>query len=307
MTTLAMAMAPGLSRRLFSPDQWRRLHELLDVTKDHSEAEVLLTSWGAPTLDEAYLRHSPGLRAVVHAAGTVKGFVTDAVWDRGIAVTSATAANAIPTAEFAAAMILLATKRTFLVRDRFRQERVIPAFDPTVGAYGRTVGIVGAGRVGRHVMRLLEPTDLRIVVSDPFHPDGVALDDLMAMSDVVSVHAPALLETHHLIDRRRLALMRDGATLVNTARGWCVDHEALTDELVSGRLHAVLDTTEPEPLPADSPLWELPNVVLTPHMAGSTGVELQRLAEVALEELARFVAGEPFAHAIERDELPYLA
>ena len=307
MTKVVLAMAPGLSRRLFSPDQWRRLHDLVEVTKDPSEAEVLLTSWGAPALDEPFLQSTPALRAVIHAAGTVKGFVTEAVWDRGISVTSATAANAIPTAEFAAAMILLATKNTFLVRDRFRENRAMPPFDPTVGAYQRTVGIVGAGRVGRHVMRLLEPTDLRIVVSDPFHPDGIALDDLMATSDVVSIHAPALLETHHLIDRRRLALMRDGMTLVNTARGWCVDHDALTDELVSGRLHAVLDTTDPEPLPADSPLWDLPNVVLTPHMAGSSGVELHRLAEVAVEELTLFVAGYPFVHAIERDELPYLA
>ncbi|NEE43366.1 hydroxyacid dehydrogenase, partial [Streptomyces sp. SID8455] len=87
--------------------------------------------------------------------------------------------------------------------------------------------------------------------------------------DVVSIHAPELPQTRHLFDAGRLALMRDGATLVNTARGSLVDTDALVKELVSGRIDAVLDHTEPEVLPVDSPLYDLPNVLLTPHIAGS--------------------------------------
>jgi phosphoglycerate dehydrogenase-like enzyme len=135
----------------------------------------------------------------------------------------------------------------------------------------------------------------------------VELDELLRRADVVSLHAPATAETHHLIDRRRLALMRDGSTLINTARGWLVDHEALTEELRSGRLDAVIDTTEPEILPADSPLYDLANVFLTPHIAGAMGGETHRLGALAVEEIGRLARGEPLQYAIRRDQLARLA
>jgi phosphoglycerate dehydrogenase-like enzyme len=101
-----------------------------------------------------------------------------------------------------------------------------------------------------------------------------------------------------MLDARRLALLADGATLINTARGSLVDMEALTKELTSGRIDAVLDVTEPEILPADSPLYDLPNVLLTPHIAGSMGGELRRLAHSALDELDRYSRGLPFTHPV---------
>src|SRR5205823_13361354 len=135
---------------------------------------------------------------------------------------------------------------------------------------------------GRRVIALLRPFDFDVVVSDPSLDQAQArelgvqlaeLDDLLRASHIVSLHAPSLPSTHQLIDRRRLGLMRDGATLINTARGALVDQAALSDELVAGRINAVLDVTEPWVLPADSPLCSLPNVVLTPHIAGALGVE----------------------------------
>jgi len=130
---------------------------------------------------------------------------------------------------------------------------------------------------------------------------------LVATSDVVSLHAPALLETHHMIDARRLALMPHGATLINTARGWLVDADALEKELVAGRIFAVIDTTEPEVLPEASPLYDLPNVFLTPHVAGAMGTETQRMAELAVDEIERYARGEPFHYAIRREDLPRIA
>jgi phosphoglycerate dehydrogenase-like enzyme len=124
---------------------------------------------------------------------------------------------------------------------------------------------------------------------------------------VVSLHAPSLPETRRLLDRRRLALLRDGAVLVNTARGALVDGEALATELVSGRIDAVIDTTDPELLPADSPLYELPNVFLTPHIAGAMGRETRRLAQLALDELERLARGEPLAHEVRLEDLPHIA
>ena len=133
------------------------------------------------------------------------------------------------------------------------------------------------------------------------------LDDLFGWADVVSVHAPQLPETRHLVDGRRLARMRDGAWLVNTARGSIVDTDALTRECVSGRLCAFIDTPEPEPLPPESPLYDLPNVVLTPHIAGSLGPEATRLGDVAVAEVRRFLAGEPLLHEVRAADLERIA
>ena len=137
--------------------------------------------------------------------------------------------------------------------------------------------------------------------------EKVELDELLRRSDVVSLHAPSLPETQHLLDARRLALLRDGAILINTARGALVDGDALAAELVAGRIDAVIDTTDPEILPADSPLYELPNVFLTPHIAGAMGTETQRMADLALDEIERLAKGEPLAHEVRREDLARIA
>ncbi|MFE9696650.1 hydroxyacid dehydrogenase [Streptomyces sp. NPDC006270] len=275
------------------------------------EAEVLFTGWGCPLLGPAALSAMPRLRAVVHAAGSVKHHITQGVWDRGIVVSTAATANAFPVAEYTVAAILFANKRVLESARVYREKRSrVNLFDrfPDVGNYRRTVGIVGASRIGRRVVELLRPYDLRVLVHDPYLDEAAArvlgversdLDALVAESDVVSVHAPALPETRHLLDGPALALMRDGATLVNTARGSLVDTDALVRELVTGRLNAVLDHTEPEVLPPDSPLYDLPNVLLTPHIAGSQGGELHRLADAAVDELERYAQGLPFAHPVD--------
>src|SRR5258708_6351912 len=166
------------------------------------------------------------------------------------------------------------------------------------------------------VIELLTPFDFRIQVFDPFlaaaeaHALGVdivELDTLMATSDLVSLHAPSTPATQGMIDRRRLALMRSGAILVNTARGALVDQDALIDETRSGRIDAIIDVTEPDVLPPDSPLYDIPNVFLTPHIAGSQGSETQRMTDIVLDELARYVGGEPLHHQVAFDALERLA
>lgn len=275
-----------------------------------ADAEVLLASWGAPALDDALLAAAPRLRAVVYAAGSVKGLVTEACWRRGIAVSSGAWANALPVAEYTVAAVLFAGKRVLEIRDAYRRTRVAHGWReryPDIGNHRRTVGLVGASQIGRRVIELLRPYDLDVVVHDPYlgraEADALGvratgLEELCAVSDTVSVHAPQLPSTEGMFDARLLKLMRDGATFVNTSRGALVDTAALTAELVTGRLHAVLDVTDPEPLPPDSPLYDLPNVLLTPHIAGSMGNEQDRLAHSALDELARYAAGRPFRHAV---------
>ena len=330
---LVLSMAPVLTPELFSPALHARLAELANVldpepltrfdderaAKLLAEAEVLLTGWGCPRIDAAVLDRAPNLRAIFHAAGTVKGHVDETVWERGVRVCSAAAANAVPVAEYTVAAILLAGKRAFQLQRRYRELRGFRLWArevPPIGNLGRTVGIVGASRIGRLVLDWLRPFDFVRLVSDPTlsaaeaHTLGaecVPLDELLQRSDIVSLHAPLLPETRGMIDRRRLGLLRDGAVLINTARGALVDGDALGEVLVAGRIDAVIDTSEPEILPADSPLYDLPNVFLTPHIAGAMGVETQRLSALALDELERFASGAPLLHEVHREDLARIA
>ncbi len=330
--TVVLAMAAALTPDLFGPPERARLAALAEVPDPEPlarfdderaarllpRAEVLLTGWGCPRIDAVLLARAPRLRAVVHAAGTVKGHVDPECFAR-LRVSSAAAANAIPVAEFTVAAILLAGKRAFRLQRRYRELRGFRLWRnevPPLGNLGRTVGVVGASRIGRLVLERLRAFDFERLVYDPFLAPGearalgaeaVALDELLRRSDVVSLHAPSLPETRHLLDRRRLALLRDGAILVNTARGALVDGDALRDELVAGRIDAVLDTTEPEVLPADSPLYDLPNVFLTPHIAGAMGTETRRLAGLALDEIERLARSEPLAHEVRLEDLARIA
>ncbi|MFH8567077.1 hydroxyacid dehydrogenase [Streptomyces sp. NPDC017993] len=333
--TLLLSMGPGIADRLLAERHHTRLaalartdHRLVaqelaeptpEVAAALAEVEVLLTCWGAPQLTARVLSAAPRLRAVIHAAGSVKHHVTEACWARGITVSSAAAANALPVAEYTLAMILLANKQVLHSARRHRTLRAPHDWQRELagaGNYRRTVGIIGASRIGRRVIDLLRPFDLRVLLHDPYVDTAeasalgvglVPLDVLCADSDIVSVHAPELPATHHLLGTRELARMPDGATLINTSRGSLVDEAALLPELVSGRLNAVLDVTEPEVPPAASPLYELPNVLLTPHIAGSLGTELHRMTDQALDELERYASGLPFAHTVLPESLHHSA
>ncbi|MRG61221.1 hydroxyacid dehydrogenase [Agromyces sp. CFH 90414] len=328
-----IAMQPEVFALQFDPHRLGRLEQLVDLLlpgiADLDDAatagvlgrvEVLVTSWGAPALTADRLDRMPALRAVFHAAGTVRPLTTDAFWHRGIRITSAADANAIPVAEFTFASIVLAGKRAqFLAREpRAHLGDRGGRFDPGSSSnLGRRIGIVGFSRIGRRVATLLRQLDeVEVLVADPYaDPDEVArtgarlveLDDLLRRVDVLSLHAPELPATRGMIGARELALLRDGATLVNTARGSLVDTDALAAECIAGRLDAVLDVTDPEPLPADSPLLALPNVSLTPHIAGSLGTETRRMADSAIGELERFTLGLPLEHEVRVEDLGVLA
>lgn len=276
------------------------------------DVDLLVTGWGCPPITAEVLARLPRLKAIVHTAGSVKGFVTDACWDRGVAVSSAAQANALPVAEYTVAMILLSGKR---VLERAREYRAtkrmsvygVPA---SVGNFGAVVGILSASLIGRRVIELLRPYDFHVLVHDPFvtEVDGaesVGLAELFERSDVVSVHTPLLPETRGLVSGDLLRLLRDDAVLINTARGAVVDQDALASEV--GRIRAVLDVTDPEVLPADHPLWRSEDVLITPHLAGSQGNEWGRLGRHAVDEVRRWAAGEGFATPVPADRRERIA
>ncbi|MHB9026387.1 MAG: hydroxyacid dehydrogenase [Armatimonadota bacterium] len=278
-----------------------------------SDVEIIISTWGMPRVDEQFLARAPQLRGIFYAAGTVKNFVTPALWERGITVSSAAPANAVPVAEYTVAVIILANKRFWQAMRHTRDEaNIIEA----PGNYRRTVGIIGASLVGRETLRLLRGYDLDVLLYDPFVTEAearqfgaakVELADLMTSADVVSLHAPNLPELRHMINAAQLARMKDGATFINTARGALVDEAALLAELQRGRLYAVLDVTDPEPPVSGSPLYSLPNVIYTPHIAGSMDGECHRMADFAIDEAERFLRGESLRNAIRPDALATMA
>jgi phosphoglycerate dehydrogenase-like enzyme len=323
-------MYPGLEPHALRPTHLAALAEVADLLAPEAvqalpedraaavlaDADVLLGHWGCLVVDEALLERAPRLRMLAYAAGTLRDTVSPAAFDR-LLVTSGAAANAVPVAEYTVAAILWANKAAFVERERLRGAALpdLPRRHP-VGNWGKRIGLVGASHVGRAVVELLRPYRCTVVVADPYLDaagaealgvERVDLEELLATSDVVSLHAPALPETERMIGAAELARMMNGATLVNTARGVLVDHDALVAELRTGRITAVLDVTDPEPLPPDHPLLALPTCVVTPHLAGSQGSELARQAELVIEEIRRFAAGEPPLHPVSAADMERVA
>ncbi|MFJ9037145.1 hydroxyacid dehydrogenase [Streptomyces sp. NPDC102406] len=326
-------MSPQAAAAVFTPRSMAALRSVCDLAPGPvlddltttraeqvlADVEVLVTGWGCPRLDADVLAAAPRLEAVVHAAGSVRGHVTDACWERGIEVTSAAAANALPVAEYTLAMLLLHGKHVLerardFRRDRARGEWLLTSHE--VGNYRRTVGLLSASLIGRRVIELLRPFDFEVLLHDPYVTaaeaaelgvEWVELPELFTGSDLLSIHTPLLPATRGLVSRDLLTSMRPGATLINTSRGAVVDQDALTDVVRAGRIRAVLDVTDPEVLPADHPLWDCPNALITPHLAGSQGSEWERLADTAVGEVARWAAGDGFAHPVRRERLAFLA
>lgn len=327
---VAFAMAAEKTRHVFDAGSLERLARSCDVVQaapleefDSRRAravlgqiEILVTGWGCPVVTREVVEAAPKLRLIAHAAGTVKFTLDPEVYAAGIKVTNAADANAVPVAEYTLAAIIFANKRLFQMRDRYRDDPSWrPAFEPiddAIGNYRRTVGLVGASRIGRKVAKFLTGFDLTVLLSDPMVQPGdpiteiaelVGLDTLMARSDVVSLHAPSLPSTRGMIGAAQLKLMQDGAAFINTARGDLVDEAALIAELQTGRIHAVIDVTDPEVPARGSPLYSLPNVFLTPHVAGALGAERLRLGQLAIDEVERFVAGKPLEFEVEQAQL----
>ncbi|MFJ8486816.1 hydroxyacid dehydrogenase [Streptomyces sp. NPDC094038] len=326
-------MSPAAAAAVFAPPSPAELAEVCDLAPGPvlddltaprarevlADVEVLVTGWGCPPLDADVLAAAPRLKAVVHAAGSVRAHVTDACWDRGIEVSSAAAANALPVAEYTLGMILLHGKHVLERARDFRRARRREDWlrvPDTVGNYRRTVGILSASLIGRRVIELLRPFDYEVLLHDPYVTgseatalgvEWVELPELFARADLLSVHTPLLPATRGLVARDLLEAMRPGAALINTSRGAVVDQDALVDVARAGRIRAVLDVTDPEELPADHPLWSCPDILITPHLAGSQGNEWRRLADTAVGEVARWAAGEGFAHPVRRERLAFLA
>lgn len=286
---------------------------------DLAATQVVVIAWGAPRFDNALLDRMPGLRLIAHTGASVKPFVSPGCFERGVQVTQAGAGMARSVAEVSLAFTLALLHR-------------LPRFDHALhgGAewsvaedaparhelLDAAVGVVGASRTGRAYLELLRVLGARILLADPTLDAAeakalgatlVPLETVLAESRIVALHAPSLPETRRMIGAAELALMPDGAALVNTARSWLVDEASLLAELRTGRIDAALDVFDDEPLPVDHELRTLPNVLLAPHKAAGTTEGRLRQGRIVVEEVGRFAAGERLLHTVSSADLERMA
>jgi glyoxylate reductase len=218
---------------------------------------------------------------------------------RGVSVGNTPGVLTDATADLALALLLAITRRLPEGHARVREGRWgpwQPAQDLGSDLSGATLGIVGWGRIGQAVARRAQAFGMEVVHSS--RSSGVPLEELLARSDAVSLHTPLTPETRHLIDAAALARMKRTAYLVNTARGGVVDQAALREALMAGEIAgAALDVTDPEPLPADDPLLDAPNLLVVPHIGSATTGTRARMAAMAVDNLLAFFDGRPMPHA----------
>lgn len=329
---------PSHTERVFKKEAFERMLDIFDVkinetNKNYSSEQVaqdisgfdgLVTGWGTPNLTEAVFENADKLKIISHSAGSIKGFLSNEVVQKyiipkNICVFSANGAIAINVAETTIGLMIMVSHRLMDHALVIRNSNAWHHPDvPSNGKYlmGSTVGIVSASKVGRNVIELLKPFKVDILVYDPYLSDWdagklgvkkVELDDLFAKCDFVSLHAPSIPQTRHMIGKDQLKLLKDGAVLINTSRGSVINHDALFEEAKTGRIFVALDVTDPEPLPPDNPLRKLNNVILTPHVSGAGFYGYYTIGSTTLQALEEYFAKKPVDGAVDFSKYELLA
>ena len=311
-----------------------RLHELADVVNGDipavadkkflldniQEADMILTSWDTAQLDEEVLSSAKRLKLLCHAAGSVRPVVSDTLWQRGIKVTSAAAAISHGVAEFCLGLILMASKRVFWLNQGTHQGYWMePAscFGGLFELYQQNVGVIGAGHIGRRLIRLLQNFDCRVHAYDPFLSFDQAkelgcekldtLEELFATCRVVSLNAPTNEGTRNMLRGHHFAALQPGSVFVNTAGSIQINEPEFVDQLRRGNFVACIDRCEIEPCALDHPYRNLPNVILTPHIAGTTAENRLRIGTFAINEVEAYLLDKPLIHEVTKATLAAMA
>ena len=332
--TILVVPSIPLFKKLFSDEADARLRALGTIIRNESEtdwtaddlrqrisaADILVTSWRTPRLTDDLLDEARGLKLVAHSAGSVKFMLDERLMERGIAVSTAGAAMIKSVAEMTMLLCMSMLRPLNHLDAGLRAgaswaEMKLAGVGEELG--GKTVGVVGAGQIGRRVIRMLRAWDVEVRVFDPLlTPDGAmsldvtayaSLNEMLAGCDIVTLHAPVLPETRHLIGAEQLAAMRDGAILINTARSVLVDTDALVAQLRKGRLRCATDVYDHEPLPPDDPWRSMPNTLILPHIASSTRQSFERQGDITVSEVERFIRGEPLEYPVTPKSLKIMA
>ena len=293
----------------------RSRHELVgpdDGALRHADAVIV----GATRWDAAMMDRAPQVRFLARTGIGVDAVDLDEAARRGIAVTNTPDGPTVSTAEHTMALLFGVAKTIPQHQDRLRRQTggYVPA-STALELDGLTIGLLAYGRIARRVAMMASAVGMSVIAHDPFlreidadDPAGtqlVGFDDLLARSDVLSLHAPLTADTAGLFDAARFASCKSGVLFINCARGGLVDHDALLDALATGQVvGAGLDVTDPEPLPAEHPLLAADNLIVTPHVASSTVVGRERMLTQALEQVLIGLDGTTPPHTVNGVELP---
>jgi len=285
--------------------QWSS-EELSERLKD---VDVCICGWFTARLDENVLKNANRLKVVAYTAGSVAGIVSDTLFERGIKVLSGNTFFGQSVAEGVIAYTLCALRDLPYYNKSMKDGgwRTTEFFNQ--GLLDQTVGLVGFGMTTKFVINMLKPFNCKIKVFSNSMTDeacaeyGVqraSLEEIFSTCRIVSIHTAKRPDTYHMINKKLLQMLPDGALIVNTARGSIIDEEAMIEELETGRIKAALDVFEVEPLPVDSKLRSLSNVLLIPHMAGPTIDRRRYCTNGVLDDVERFYKGEPLKYEIDK-------
>lgn len=321
MKELYLCENPEQIRRVYrAEDPVYRKDDVLSDPKRFSDVEILFSTWGMPCFSEEEIKACfPSLKAVFYGAGSVQAFARPFL-NCGVRVFSAWAANAVPVAEYTVAQIVLANKGFFGASRVFKAgdaAKAVELFSEYPGNYGAAVGIIGVGMVGKLVAEKLKDYRLEVLAFDPFLPDETAkelgvklcsLETLFRECQVVSNHLANNENTVGMLGGALFETMPPYATFLNTGRGAQVVEAELIDVLKARPdLTAILDVTDPEPPEAGSEFYTLPNCILTPHVAGSSGDEVRRMGEYMKEEYRAMERGDPCRYEVTLEMLDTMA
>lgn len=269
-----------------------------------SDADILITGWGSPAISDEMLAQAKNLQFLIHGAGSVKYLLPPGFWKRGIRIASNNRAIGVGVAETTLGMIIAGLKGFFPCNaithgGGWKQKPTGVPGANVREVFDVNIGLVGLGQVGQHLVGLLKGFEVSILAYDPvidrsqaesLGVELVELNDLMKRSDVVTIHAPALEATRHMVGAEQLGLMKDDAVLINTARGMIIDEQALIAELQKRRIYAFIDVTDPEPPAADHPFRSMDHVVLTPHIAGAISNGIRRIGRNVTRQVEQFIS-----------------
>lgn len=294
--------------------------DLLDAPERFADVEIVFSTWGMPKMTQEEIRRClPKLKCVFYGAGSVQAFARPFL-ACGVKVFSAWAANAVPVAEMSVAQIILANKGYFISNRLYHtQGRNVAhaAFQKCRGNYGQTVGIIGAGMIGRLVIQMLKSYHLRVMVFDPFLPDDQAVSLGVEKCDLPTLFENAFVVTNHLANNPQtkgmlhyglFSRMQENAVFINTGRGaQLVEADLVRVLRERPDLTALLDVTDPEPPVEGHPFYTLPNCLLTPHIAGSAGDEVARMGLYMIQQCQAYLAGAPCQYEVTEKMLETMA
>ena len=333
MKTIILCGDPNSYHTVYAPVVKERLMRLADCdgvrytkadvladSEKFADTEYIFSTWGMSAFTEDEIKtYLPSLKAVFYGAGSVQGFARPFI-HCGVKVFSAWAANAVPVAEYTVAQIILAGK-DFYVQSRLLGQENRPTAQARHGGhfgnYRKKVGLIGCGMIGSLVAEMLKGYDLEVLAFDPFMSlekaarlgvKRASLAEIFSTCSVVSNHLANNKDTQKMLHYEYFSSMPPYATFINTGRGAQVVEEDLVRALTERPdLTAVLDVTEPEPSPAGHPFYSLPNCFMTPHIAGSLGGEVVRMAEYMVDEYEALIAGLPVRYEVNLKMLETMA